>query len=192
MSENTEPTPEPTHGHTPRDPRDADPTRDGGLGSETFDTDQLQPEDSLVGTGEQDPLDAGYTPPERLQRASGWGTTPAEQQQDETIDQRIGQEEPDPAASSDALDDEGGLGPEAMAGGEDPDAIPASEDVLGDDPAPLEDAAEASRAEFVTPEAGDAPERTDGLVADEVPDVDVDTAEEAAMHVTDAEGVDRP
>ncbi len=171
--------------HTENDPRDVHPTRDGGVGSDTFDSDQLQPEDTLVGSLEGDPLDSGYTPPERLQHATGHGTTPAEQREDESIDQRIAQEEPDPDSAYGAPDDEGGLEDPAMAGGDDPDAIPASRDVLGDDPALRGAEGETGVAELVAPEAGVARDATKDLVADEAADVDVDTAEEAAMHITD-------
>ena len=52
----------------------------------------------------------------------------------ETIEQRIAQEEPDPNSAYGAPVDESGMDAERRdrVGGDDPDAIPAPEDVLGD------------------------------------------------------------
>jgi hypothetical protein len=66
---------------------------DPELGSEG-DTDQLPREDTLVDRGVDDLLDEGYSPPERP-RANHYGETSWEEQHRETIDQRIGQEEPE-------------------------------------------------------------------------------------------------
>jgi hypothetical protein len=43
-----------------------------------------------------DELDRGYSPPEKWSAAQGYGNTPWEEEHRETIDQRIGQEEPEP------------------------------------------------------------------------------------------------
>ncbi len=59
--------------------------------------DQLQEGDSLVDRGVDDVLDEGYTTPERWSPAQGFGNTPAEMWQGESIEQRIRQEEPEPA-----------------------------------------------------------------------------------------------
>lgn len=68
---------------------------DPELGSEG-DTDQLTGDDTLLERGVDDPLDEGYSPPERERpRASHYGETPWEEQHRETIDQRIAQEEPE-------------------------------------------------------------------------------------------------
>src|SRR6478735_1893018 len=66
---------------------------DPELGSEG-DTDQLTSDDTLLDRGLDDALDEGYSPPERP-RANHYGETPWEEQHRETIDQRIGQEEPE-------------------------------------------------------------------------------------------------
>ncbi|WP_421743553.1 DUF5709 domain-containing protein [Cellulomonas sp.] len=58
------------------------------------DTDQLSSEDTLVDRGVEDLLDEGYTVPLRP-RANHYGETPWEEAHRETIDQRIGQEEPE-------------------------------------------------------------------------------------------------
>lgn len=62
--------------------------------------DEDQPQstgDSLVGDrGLEDPLDEGYSPPEKWSAGEGFGNTPFEEAVGETLDQRLAQEEPDP------------------------------------------------------------------------------------------------
>lgn len=58
------------------------------------DTDQLSSEDTLLDRGVEDLLDEGYTVPTRP-RSNHYGETPWEESHRETIDQRIGQEEPE-------------------------------------------------------------------------------------------------
>jgi len=58
------------------------------------DTDQLSSEDTLVDRGVDDLLDEGYSVPLRP-RSTHYGETPWEEAHRETIDQRIGQEEPE-------------------------------------------------------------------------------------------------
>ena len=62
------------------------------------DEDQPQGEgDSLVSDrGLSEPLDEGYSPPEKWSPAEGYGNTPLEEGLGETLDQRIAQEEPEP------------------------------------------------------------------------------------------------
>jgi hypothetical protein len=62
------------------------------------DEDQPQGDgDSLVSDrGLEDPLDEGYSPPEKWSAAEGYGNTPLEEEQGETLDQRIAQEIPEP------------------------------------------------------------------------------------------------
>ncbi|MDC5699069.1 DUF5709 domain-containing protein [Intrasporangium calvum] len=96
------------------------------------DEDQLQPEDTLVGDEVEDALDRGYSPADSPRGANAFGTTPYEQSLDETIDQRILQEEPDPTSAYGAPDNESGLDEDDRVGGDDPDAIDAEDDWLGD------------------------------------------------------------
>ena len=53
------------------------------------DEDQLQPGDSLMGSGtaDEDPLDAGYSPPDSARGSYAHGVTAAEQREGESIDQ---------------------------------------------------------------------------------------------------------
>lgn len=55
------------------------------------DEDQLSQEDTLIDRGVADVLDEGYSPPERPYGSGAFGSG-------ETLDQRLAEEEPDPAA----------------------------------------------------------------------------------------------
>src|SRR6476620_6596824 len=46
--------------------------------------------------GLTEPLDEGYSPPEKWSVGQGYGNTPLEEELGETLDQRIAQEEPEP------------------------------------------------------------------------------------------------
>ena len=73
------------------------------------------------------------TPPDMMPRSTEWGTTPGEVRSEETIEQRIAQEEPDPDSAYGAPENESGLDdPYERVGGDDPDAISADDDFLGD------------------------------------------------------------
>ncbi|MDT4923169.1 MAG: hypothetical protein QOG01_882 [Pseudonocardiales bacterium] len=63
--------------------------------------DQVDPSDSLTGDNTEDPLDAGYSPPERASHS--WrGDTADEARAGESLDQHLAEEEPD--ISADDLD----------------------------------------------------------------------------------------
>jgi hypothetical protein len=86
--------------------------------------DETQPQDtgdSLVDSdrGIADPLDEGYSPPEKWSVAQGYGNTPHEEETGETLDQRLAQEvpEPDPyEAAAQAEENVGGEVGDARAG----------------------------------------------------------------------------
>lgn len=61
--------------------------------------DQLDPSESLTGDNTEDPLDAGYSPPDREPRATRYGDS-------ETLGQRLAEEEPDIADSDEWSEDE--------------------------------------------------------------------------------------
>ena len=106
--------------------------------------------------GLAEPLDEGYSPPEKWSVGQGYGNTPLEEELGETLDQRIAQEEPepDPYAEEDVEDlDDGEVG-DARAG-----RLVAPDEGTGED----ED------SEMFADDAG-----IDGAGA---------SAEEAAMHV---------
>ncbi|HEY6740949.1 MAG TPA: DUF5709 domain-containing protein [Lapillicoccus sp.] len=142
------------------------------------DEDQLESEDTLVDRGVDNVLDEGYSPPEKPLGVDRWGTTAWEQSQDETIDQRIQQEEPDPNTAYGAPDNESGLDEDEgdMVGGDDPDAIPAENDFVGD---------MGQRAgRLVDPDEGVREDQEKDLVAEDVGISGAGaSAEEAAMHI---------
>lgn len=109
----------PTTGNTPREIPGLDET--------------VPPEerDARISSDEGDYLPE--TPPDMMPRGTEWGTTPGEERSEETIDQRIAQEEPDLDSAYGAPDNESGLDdPDEFVGGDDPDAIRADDDFLGD------------------------------------------------------------
>jgi hypothetical protein len=60
--------------------------------------DQLDPSETLTGDNTEDPLDAGYSPPDYEPHATRFGTTAEEQLEGESLDQLRAEEEPDIAA----------------------------------------------------------------------------------------------
>jgi len=137
--------------------------------------DETQPQgegDSLVDErGLADPLEEGYSPPEKWSAGQGYGNTPLEEEMGETIDQRLAQEvpEPDPyaAAEAEARDPEHPVG-EVAEDFADPE--------VGDERA----------GRLVAPDEG---VRTDTDSEADAEDVGIDgagsSAEEAAVHVVD-------
>ncbi|MBZ5740138.1 DUF5709 domain-containing protein [Nocardioides mangrovi] len=59
------------------------------------DEDQPGNIDDLGDDDVEDPLDRGYSPPEKYSAGQGYGNTAWEEEHRETIDQRVGQEIPD-------------------------------------------------------------------------------------------------
>jgi Family of unknown function (DUF5709) len=134
--------------------------------------DETQPQDtgdSLVDDdrGLADPLDEGYSPPEKWSAGQRWGNTPLEESMGETLDQRLEQEVPEPD-------------PYELAEQE----VEASSDTqVG-----------AERAgRLVEPDQGGAADTEPDLVAE---DVGIDGAgagaEEAAVHVVDEDQLEPP
>lgn len=62
--------------------------------------DQLDPADSLAGEIGEDPLDAGYSPPDRPPRATRRASTYAELWGHTPLDERLAEEEPDVGAGT--------------------------------------------------------------------------------------------
>ena len=123
------------------------------------DEDQLQPTDTLNDRGVDDLLDEGYSPPEKWSAGEGFGTTPDEALQGESLDQRIAQEEPE--ADPYAEDGEDVGGPEVGV---------------------------VRSGRLVAPDEGAHSDDDDELVAEDVGfDGAAASAEEAAVHVVDDE-----
>lgn len=99
---------------------------DAAPGDVSVEMDQMEPERSLVDRGVEDPLDEGYSPPEKWSPAEKFGNTAEEMHQGETLDQRLEQETPDIGEPVDhvqsALDE-----PEAVGS--------HRSQIVGDDPA---------------------------------------------------------
>ena len=114
-------------------------TGDSGEPNESYNTysvdDEDQPQsfgDSLVDDrGLAEPLDEGYSPPEKWSAGEGYGNTQLEEELGETLDQRLAQEEPEPDPYDEArtetedvggevgreragrlVDENGGIGPD--------------------------------------------------------------------------------
>jgi hypothetical protein len=134
--------------------------------------DETQPQssgDSLVqeNTDVREPLDEGYSPPEKYSVAQGYGNTPLEEAMGETFDQRLEQEvpEPDPYEQAEAEAARGELNDDIRDGAQ-----------VGDERA----------GRLVEPDEGARTDVEADLVAE---DVGIDGAgagaEEAAVHVVD-------
>lgn len=137
------------------------------------DADQPGEEDTLDDRGLVDPLDEGYSPPEKPLGVTRFGTTYEESREGETIDQRIAQEEPDPAA---AVED-----PLEQDPDEDPDYVRPEDDFLGN---PQVGDERAGR--LVDPDQGFGEDREKDLVGTDVGiDGGAASAEEAAVHVVE-------
>ncbi|MGW5211831.1 DUF5709 domain-containing protein [Streptomyces sp. NPDC004051] len=146
----------------------------GGWGDDVYQPDEsevqddaglLDAEDTLMDDGVDDPLDRGWSPPERPWAVEHTGVTAAEGREGETLDQRLAEELPDTAA----LDGDG-LG-----------------DSEGTDGELLDNEVGAARSgRLVAPDEGAHEDEETALVAT---DVGIDgaaaSAEEAAVHVID-------
>lgn len=118
-------------------------TTTGGDYSDDYSVDdenQLSVEDTLGDGDVADELDRGYSPPERYSPGQGYGNTPWEEEHRATIDQRRGQEipDPDPYAETDGDDyvDDGEVGTVRAGRLVDPDqglGEDTESDLVGDD-----------------------------------------------------------
>ncbi|MEV3858975.1 DUF5709 domain-containing protein [Streptomyces sp. NPDC050095] len=146
-------------------PGDPDAREDEGL---------LDAEDTLSDRG-VDPYDEGWSPPERPLGVEHTGTTAAEQQHGESLEERLAEERPDPV-----IDEY-----EALESGED------DGDGLGDlfdgEGEPLDDEVGDRRAgRLVAPDEGAHEDAEKDMLAEDVGiDGGAASAEEAAVHVVD-------
>jgi hypothetical protein len=140
------------------------------------DEDQPGAEDCLDDRGLVDPLDEGYSPPEKPRGVTAFGTTFEEARRGESLDQRMAQEVPDPNF---AFDD-----PLAKRSDDrdDPDSVEDWDDgFVGDD-----EVGDLRAGRLVDPDEGFGEDSEKDLVGR---DVGIDgagaSAEEAAMHIVD-------
>jgi hypothetical protein len=159
-----------------------DPTHDDTSPTDERPLDQLTEADTLDDTGVEDPLDRGYSPPDTDRGSRAFGVTAEEQHRDEPLEERIRQEVPDPGSAYGPPDNESGLDT-VMVGGDDPDAILAEEDWLGDG----EVGRERSGRLVATDEGAHEDEEGELWALDVGIDGAAASAEEAAVHVIDEE-----
>ena len=148
--------------------------------------DEDQPQsggDSLTDNrGLVNPLDEGYSPPERPREVESYGITAQEQHDGESIDMRLEEELPDdpqdehdPRAHVRHGDD--------RVGGDDPDAISVEDDFLG-----YPEVGDRRAGRLVAPDEGAHEDRESDLLAnDEGFSGGAASAEEAAVHVIDGD-----
>lgn len=129
--------------------------------------------DTLDGDPGDDPLDRGVIAPQRWSAASRFGTTGAEQEAGESLDQLLAEEEQDDATELDDEEPED-IGDDEDAGDEDVDGL-----LLDDGPDPR-----AGRL-LAEDEGAHTPAEADLIAHDTGIDGGAATAEEAAMHVVD-------
>lgn len=135
----------------------------------------LDPEDTLNDRG-ADPYDEGWSPPERPLGVGHTGTTAQEQQEGESLDERLSEERPDPTLEvPDPGEDDDGIGDTTDTDGE-----PIDEAEVGD--------ARAGRL-FAPDEGASGDPETDAAQDMVGEDMGIDggaaSAEEAAVHVID-------
>lgn len=133
------------------------------------DTGLLDAEDTLEYDGVDDPLDSGWSPPERPLAVEHDGVTAAERHRGETLDQRLAEETPDLApADGDGLGDSRGTDGELL------------DNEVGD----------VRSGRLVAPDEGAHEDEEGALVA---MDVGIDgaaaSAEEAAVHIVDEDAL---
>ncbi|HET9873265.1 MAG TPA: DUF5709 domain-containing protein [Propionibacteriaceae bacterium] len=131
----------------------------------------LQPEEMLLDTGKDDMLDGGYEIPEHYSAGQGFGNTPAEMSEGETLDQRIAQEVPDLT--------EADLPTSPAADG----VTENLDDLLAED---LDDGGEMDDdavVRLVEPNEGIGEDTESELLGYGVSDTADQTAEEAAVHI---------
>lgn len=134
--------------------------------------------DTLAGDPGDDPLDRGVIPPQRWSAGMRFGTTAAEQEAGESLDQLLAEEEPEAALE---VDDELA---EVVAGDEDA----ADEDIDG---LLLDDGPDPRAGRLVAEDEGAHPAGEADLVArDTGIDGGAATAEEAAVHVVGDDDTD--
>lgn len=132
-------------------------------------------------------LDQGYSPNEREVRAGRYGLTADEELAGEPLDERLREEEPDPAASvAYGTTPEDAPGAEATGGDADDPELPADQPAAGGTEGELldDEVGDVRAGRLVEPDQGAGTDREKSAVAS---DAGVDggaaSAEEAAVHV---------
>jgi len=117
--------------------------------------------------------EASYSPPEKPKGVDQFGTTLAEQQEGETLDQRLAQEIPDPNLAPDLT---------ASASDENLDSVDNSR--IDDEELTFGEVGRERAGRLVDPDQGLGPDVEKDLVGDDVGiDEGAASAEEAAVHI---------
>lgn len=162
-----------------------DPVNDDGGEDGVIDLDQAFGEDGT------DIIETSYSPPEKPRGLDAFGTTLEEERQGETLEQRIAQEEPDPAMEVDLVEGEPPV--RAGEGGDVPDLVDTGsgevpDDVFDDGVLDDGEVGEARAGRLVAGDEGVREDVDKDLVATDVGiDGGAASAEEAAVHVVDSE-----
>jgi Family of unknown function (DUF5709) len=159
--------------------------------------------ETLVGNIGDDPLDTGVAAPERWSAAMRFGTTAAEQEEGESLDQQLDEEEPDVFAELDREQAQDGEDEDEDDAdyAKDADFTPTGDDDEEDDDEDvadqdldgllLDDGPDPRAGRLVAPDEGAHADGEADLVAT---DVGIDgggaSAEEAALHVVEDDDTD--
>jgi hypothetical protein len=145
---------------------------DTGGGDDVVDLDEALGSDDV-----DEVLDTGYSPPERPRGVNRFGTTLEEQEEGETLDQRLAQEVPDPALA---------VGEDDLAG------LPPTDPRIVDEQADASGEVGGGRAgRLVDPDGGAEWDTEKDLVGRDVGiDGGAASAEEAAVHIIDDDDTD--
>jgi len=149
---------------------------DAGLANdEAVDLDQAFGDEEVEGVYE-----TSYSPPDHEPSNTRFGTTWAEENQGETLDQRLAQEIPDTNADLDADDLDGD-------DGDDVDEVDeVATDVLDGDARDFGEVGDRRAGRLVDPDEGLGEDEEKDLIGDDVGiDAGAASAEEAAVHIID-------
>ena len=146
-----------------------EPGDDGNDLSDGLDLDQAFGDDSV----DETVYDTGYSPPERARGIDRFGTTNAEEEQGESLDQRLAQEVPDPNLAADL---------EASPDDENIDSVDNSR--IEDEDLSFGEIGDERAGRLVDPDEGLGEDVDKDLIGSDVGiDEGAASAEEAAVHI---------
>jgi hypothetical protein len=151
-----------------------EPDEGGVANDEAIDLDQAFGDENVEGLYE-----TSYSPPDRQPTNTRFGTTWAEENEGETIDQRLAQEIPDPNLDADLEADD--------VDGDDIDEVDeVATDVLDADALDFGEVGERRAGRLVDPDEGVREDEEKDLIGNDVGiDAGAASAEEAAVHIID-------
>jgi hypothetical protein len=138
---------------------------------DSVDLDQVFGDDSV----DETVLDTGYSPPEKPQGMTRFGTTWAEEEEGESLDQRLAQEVPDPNLAADL---------EASPSDENVDSVDNNR--IEDEDLSFGEVGDDRAGRLVDPDEGLGEDLEKDLIGSDVGiDEGAASAEEAAVHIID-------